>query len=196
MARWLACGMLAFGIVAACTEPTDRPATAVVSGMPPQASGGGGGGSGDGGSGTGEGGADAGACTDLAITGTLVDRTGVQGDPPTALGGTVVDGDYDLSAYSVYVGVGGVAGPTGITARATIRISGGTIDEVIELGGTGKTTTTTASRSAYSASGATFAETELCPSTGAGRQLQFTATDPILTLTDATSKEAFTFTKR
>jgi hypothetical protein len=196
MARWLVCGVLAFGLVAACTEQTDRPPTAVVSGDPPTASGGGGGGGrSDGGSGS-EGGADGGACTDLTNTGTLVDRTGVPGDPPTALGGTVVDGDYDLSAYTVYVGVSGVAGPTGITAKSTIRISGGKIDQVLELGGTGKTTTTTASRSAFSASGATFAETELCPSTGAGRQLQFTAADPILTLTDATSKEAFTFTKR
>ena len=195
MARWLACGVLAFGIVAACTEPTDRPATAVVAGNPPQVSGGGGGGGGDGGSGEG-GGADGGVCTDLVNSGTLVDRTGVQGDPPTSLGGTVIDGDYDLSSYSVYVGVAGVAGPTGITAKATIRISGSNIDEIMELGGTGKTTTTTASRSAFSASGATFAETQLCPSTGAGRQLQFTATDPVLTLTNTTTKEAFTFTKR
>ena len=44
--------------------------------------------------------------------------------------------------------------------------------------------------------GATFAETDLCPTGGGGRQLQFTAADPLLTLTDATSKEAFTFTKR
>ena len=194
MRRWLACGVLAFGLVAACTQATDKPATAVVSGMPPTASGGGGSSSGDGG--TGEAGGDGGVCTELAVTGTLVDRTGVQGDPPTALGGNVANGDYDLSAYAVYVGASGVAGPTGITAKASIRIAGANIDQILELGGTGKTATTTATRSAFSASGATFAETQLCPATGAGRQLQFTATDAILTLTDATSKEAFTFTKR
>ena len=195
MVRWLACGVVACGLVTACTEPTERPATAVVTGNPPQVSGGGGGGDGGGGSSEG-GGGDGGVCTNLTNTGTLVDRNGVQGDPPTSLGGTVVDGDYDLSAYTVYVGPAGVAGPTGITAKATIRISGSNIDEILEVGGTGKTTTKTATRSAFSASGATFAETQLCPSTGAARQLQFTATDPILTLTDATTKEAFTFTKR
>lgn len=198
MSRWVALGVLAFvGVVAACSDPAAKPSPAIVTGTPPAVSGGGGadGGS-EGGTTNGDAGADGGLCTDLAATVMIVDRVGVIGDPPTATGGTIVDGDYDLTAYSVYVGVGGVSGPTGITARATIRIGAGKIDEVIEIGGTGKTTTLTATRSAYSASGATFAETELCPSTGGGKQLQFTAVDPILTLTDLTSKEAFTFTKR
>jgi hypothetical protein len=162
--------------------------------MPPVVSGGGGGG--DGGTTTTEAGADGGVCSELANTGQLIDRTGVQGDPPTATGGTVVDGNYDLTAYAVFVGTSGVAGPTGITAKASIRIGAGKVDEIIELGGTGKTTTTTITRSAFSASGATFAETQLCPATGAGAQLQFTAQDTILTLTDLSTKEAFTFTKR
>ncbi len=194
MARWLAWGVLAFGVVAACSDPAQKPSSAVVSGMPPVVSGSGG--TGDGGTTPDGGAADGGVCTDLPNSGQLVDRTGVQGDPPTATGGTVVDGDYDLTAYAVFVGAAGVAGPTGITAKASIRIGGGKIDEVLELGGSGKTTTTTATRSAFSASGATFAETQLCPSTGAGAQFQFTATDPLLVLTDVTSKEAFTFTKR
>lgn len=195
MARWLAWGILAFGVVAACSDPAAKPDTAVVTGTPPVTSGGGGGGS-DGGTDAGDAGGDGGTCTDLAITGSLIDRTGVQGDPPTSTGGTIVDGNYDLTAYAVYVGVSGVAGPTGITARASIRIGNGKIDEVLELGGTGKTTTTTATRSGYAASGATFAETQLCPATGAGAQLQFTANDPLLILTDLSTKEAFTFTKR
>ena len=66
----------------------------------------------------------------------------------------------------------------------------------MELGGTGKTVTTTATRSAFAASGATFAETQLCPATGAGAQLQFTASDTLLVLTNLSTKEAFTFTKR
>lgn len=195
MSRWLAWGVLAFGIVAACSDPPQKPGTAVVSGTPPVVSGGGAGG-GDGGTSTVEGGADGGVCADLANTGQLVDRTGVQGDPPTATGGTVVDGTYDLTAYAVFVGAAGVAGPTGITAKASMRIGAGKVDEVIVLGGTGKSTTTTVRRSAYSASGSTFAETQLCPATGAGAQLQFTAQDTILTLTDLYTKEAFTFTKR
>ena len=195
MSRWFAWGVLAFGIVAGCSDPPQKPGTAVVSGTPPVAAGGGGG-AGDGGSSTGEAGADGGVCTDLANTGQIVDRTGVQGEPPTSTGGTVVDGTYDLSAYAVFVGAGGVSGPTGITAKASMRIGAGKVDEILELGGTGKTATTKITRSAFSASGSTFAETQLCPATGAGAQLQFTAQDTILTLTDLSTKEAFTFTKR
>jgi hypothetical protein len=195
MVRWLACGVLAFAVAAGCSDPAPKPAPAVVTGMPPVTSGGGvEGGAGDGGAG--DGGVDAGSCTDLPLTGTLVDRTGVLGDPPTSTGGTIVDGDYDLTVYSVFVGAGGVSGPTGITAKASIRLASGKIDEVLELGGTGKTVTTTATRSTFSASGATFAETQLCPMNGAGSQLQYTANDTILTLTDLSTKEAFTFTKR
>jgi hypothetical protein len=135
------------------------------------------------------------ACNDVVLTGVLVDRTGVNGDPPVGLGGTVVDGTYDLTGYSVYVGVGGVAGPTGITARGTIRIAGGKLDEITELSGSGPTTQVRKS-SGYSAAAATFATTEICPSVGGGSQRQFTATDPLLTLTDMVTKEAFTFTKR
>jgi hypothetical protein len=135
------------------------------------------------------------ACNDVVLTGVLVDRTGINGDPPVGLGGTVVDGTYDLTSYSVYVGVGGVAGPTGITARGTIRISGGKLDEITELSGSGPTTLARKS-SGYNASAATFATTEVCPSVGGGTQRQFTATDPLLTLTDMVTKEAFTFTKR
>lgn len=194
MSRWLAWGVLAFGIVAACSDPPQKPGVAVVSGTPPGVAGGGAGG--DGGTAIAEGGADGGVCSDLLNSGQLVDRTGVQGDPPTATGGTVVDGTYDLTAYAVFVGAAGVAGPTGITAKASMRIGAGKVDEIIELGGTGKTATTTVTRSAFSASGSTFAETQLCPATGAGAQLQFTAQDTILTLTDLSTKEAFTFTRR
>ncbi len=193
MSRWLAWAALAFAIVAACSDPPQKPGTAVVSGTPPVVSGGGGG---DGGASLAEGGADGGVCSELPNTGLLVDRTGVQGEPPTSIGGTVVDGTYDLTAYAVYVGAAGVSGPTGITAKASMRIGAAKVDEIIELGGSGKTTTTTVRRSAYSASGATFAETQLCPSTGAGAQFQFTAQDTNLTLTDLSTKEAFTFTKR
>lgn len=195
MSRWVGLGVVVLLVAAGCSDPPAKPGPAVVTG-PPVVTGGGGGGDGGSSADGGDASTDAGVCTDLPNTGTLVDRTGVQGDPPTANGGTVADGTYDLSAYTVYVGASGVAGPTGITAKGTIRIGAGKIDQVLELGGTGKTPTATATRSAYTASGATFAETQLCPATGAGAQLQFTANDTLLILTDLTTKEAFTFTKR
>ncbi len=187
------------GLVGACSDPAPKPAPAEP-GMTVGSSGGGGGGGG----GTGEGGTttdggfdggEAGVCHDVANTGALVDRIAISADPPVASGGTIADGRYDLSAYSVYVGAQGVGGPTGITAKASLRIAGGKIDEIIELGGTGKTSTVSTRSSVYTVASATFAETDICPVGGAGRQLQFTANDPVLTLTDLTSKEAFTFTK-
>ena len=188
----------AVALVGACADPEKKPAPAEP-GMTTGSSGGGGGGGSEGGAATTDGGFDAGeggVCNDLVNSGQLIDRTGVSGDPPVATGGTVVDGTYDLNAYSVYVGTAGAPGPTGITAKSTIRIAAGKIDQIIELGGTGKTTTVTTMSSAYSVTGATLAETDLCPTGGGGRQLQFTANDPQLILTDLTTKEAFTFAKR
>jgi len=184
------------GLFGACADPEKKPAPAIP-GMNTGSSGGGGGGGADGGADEGGfDGGEAGVCNDLVNGGVLVDRTAVSGDPPTATGGTVVDGTYTLADYSVYVGTGGAPGPTGITAKATLRIAGGKIDEIIEVGGTGKTTTVTTTSSAYSVTGATFAETDLCPTGGGGRQLQFSANDPQLVLTDPTTKEAFTFAKQ
>ena len=185
------------GLFGACADPEKKPAPAVP-GMANGSSGGGGGGGAEGGV-VDEGGFDSGeggVCNDLVNGGVLVDRTAVNGDPPTATGGTVVDGTYNLTDYSVYVGTGGAPGPTGITAKATLRIAAGKIDEILELGGTGKTSTVTTTSSVYSVTGATFAETDLCPTGGGGRQLQFSANDPQLILTDPTTKEAFTFAKQ
>ena len=189
----------ALALMGACSDPPAKPGPAVAGTGTGTGGGGGGGGGGAEGGVVLDGGRDAregGVCNDVVNTGQLVDRTGINGDPPVATGGTITDGTYDLTIYSVYVGTAGTAGPTGITAKATLRIAAGKIDEIIEIGGTGKTTTVATRSSVYSVTGATFAETDLCPTGGGGRQLQFTAGDPLLTLTDPTSKEAFTFTKR
>lgn len=140
--------------------------------------------------------ADASICTDLTIKGVLLDREGVTGEPPAATGGTIADGDYDLVSYFVYVGDTGTAGPTGISARSSMRISGGTtFEQIIEYTGSGPTSTVT-TKSTFSAISTTFAETQLCPTTGAGGSRQYNASGTQLTLVDTSSKEAFTFTKR
>ena len=140
-------------------------------------------------------GGDGGVCSEIPLTGTLVDRVGVIGDPPVSSGGVVADGTYDLTVYSVYIGTGGVAGPTGLTARSTIRIAAGKLEQVLEVGGSSPVKTSR-SKGAYTAAGATFAFAELCPNLGGGSQRQFTANDPQLILTDLVTKEAFTFVKR
>lgn len=187
--------------LAACSHDISKPGFA-GDGVPstPSPTSGGGADGGDGGDGGREAGdaddsGDAGACGSLTLTGLLVDRIGVVGDPPVSSGGTVADGSYDLTSYVVYVGAGGVAGPTGLTARSTIRIAAGKIEQVLEIGGS-SALKTVRSISAYNATAATFATTELCPNVGGGAQRQFTANAPTLVLTDLTTKEAFTFAKR
>jgi len=190
---------LAFGAAGACSsDPPKRPPYAgdgVPS--PPLPTGGGVEGGAEGGVDAGDSGdaGDAGACNSVVLTGTLVDRIGVVGDPPVSSGGIVADGNYDLTLYTVYVGAGGVGGPTGLTARSTIAIAAGKIEQVLETGGSSPLTTVR-SKSAYNATAATFATTELCPNVGGGAQRQFTATDLQLVLTDLVTKEAFTFVKR
>src|SRR5947199_6354412 len=42
-------------------------------------------------------------CNALTLNGKLVDALNIQGDPPASNGGTIVDGDYDLTSVNVYV---------------------------------------------------------------------------------------------
>lgn len=183
--------------VVACSDPPEKPP--VGGGGPPILPGGGGiptgeGGvprdGGDGGRDGGEGG----VCNDLVNAGQVIDRVGIVGEPPVARGGVVADGTYSLTDYTVYVGAGGIGGPTGLTAKATIRITGTKLEELFESGGSGNPSVRTTT-SGFSAAGATFAITGSCGVLGT-RQFQFTSNDPVLTLTDLASKEAFTFTKR
>lgn len=140
-------------------------------------------------------GGDAGACSEITLTGVLVDRIAIAFDPPVSTGGTVADGTYDLTLYQVYVGASGVGGPTGLTARSSLRIAAGKIDQIIQTGGS-TPTTTLVTRSTFKATGTAIATTELCPQLGGGDQLQYTAADPTLILRDPVTKEEFTFAKR
>lgn len=191
----LATFLLPVGAAGACSDPPERPPAGGGS-LSGGSAGGGGGGGGEGGvdSGTNDSG-DGGVCNDLVIASQTVDRIGVLGEPPAGRGGTIVDGTYQLTDYSVFVGAGGVGGPTGITAKGAIRITAGTLDELYEFGGSGNPSVRSAS-STYSATAATFATTELCPRAGVGATRQYTSNDTVLVLTDTATKEAFTFTKR
>jgi len=134
-------------------------------------------------------------CTTIALGGAVIDRTGINGDPPVSTGGTISDGRYDLTAYAIYVGVGGVAGPTGVTGQSSIVINAGKIEQAFKIGGN-TPTKETRTLSSYSASGSTLLLTSLCPASGSAVQYQYTANDAAIILTDPLSKEAFTYTKR
>lgn len=184
--------LLPLGSAIACTETIDKPPAGEGS-IGVGAGRGSGSGAGDGG---GDGSiADGGACTDLTSTGPVIDRVGVAGDPAAGKGGTIVDGEYNLTDYTVFTGAFGVVGPTGITAKASLRITAGKLEQRYEFGGNGSPSVEITSAT-YAATAATFATTELCPVTGNVATLQFTANDAVLVLTDTSSKEAFTFTKR
>jgi hypothetical protein len=190
--------LLPVSAVGACSDPPAKPAAGGGSIVGGSAAGGGGNAEGGADGGTDASGfdaADGGVCNDLVASGLVIDRIGVAGEPPAGRGGTIVDGEYNLTDYTVFTGAGGAGGPTGITAKAVLRIAAGRLDELYELGGSGNPSVRSSS-STYGATAATFAITEQCPQLGAGATLQYTANDPLLILTNPATKEAFTFTKR
>lgn len=143
-------------------------------------------------------GGEAGACNDLEPVGNAIDKIAVASDAPPALGGTLVDGIYDLKDYSYYVGISGTVQPLGITARRTIRVDGTakTIDDVYEITVTGNPAVTTLASSAYSLAGSAFATSGICPA-GGGKTWQYTANAlNQIVLTDTGTREGFTFLKR
>jgi hypothetical protein len=193
----LATFLLPVGAAGACSDPPAKPPAGGGSIVGGNAGGGGTGGGTEGGvtdAATTDAG-DGGVCNDLVPSGQVIDRIGVAGEPPAGKGGTIVDGEYNLSDYTVFTGAGGLGGPTGITAKAAIRIVAGIFDEHYDFGGSGNPSVRSVSGT-YAATAATFATTEQCPKSGVGGTLQYTANDPLLILTNPATKEAFTFTKR
>ncbi|MBX3191980.1 MAG: hypothetical protein KF819_33625 [Labilithrix sp.] len=193
--RWLAVLGVAFFIgLGACKEEEQRPAPAESGGGGPSPGGGGGssreGGVDDGGA---EGG-DGGTCNDVLLPSAVIDRIAVNGDPPVATGGAIAEGTYDLTQLDVYVGIGGLPGPTGIAAQSAIVVTGTTIDQVIRYSGNAAPEELRVTY-AYATSSATLSLTGVCPLGGAASR-QYSSNGFTLVITDTASKEVFTFTKR
>ena len=75
-------------------------------------------------------GADAGVCNSVANAAPSIPITNVASDAPAPTGGTIPDGTYFVTASQIYTGAGGAAGPTGVTYRATNRVTGTHYDAV------------------------------------------------------------------
>ena len=134
-------------------------------------------------------------CNTLANATLVVDRIGIVGEPPISTGGTISEGRYELTEYRIYVGAGGLGGPSGVTASSAIVVASGKMEQVLTIGGNSPTTERRVITS-YNATGSTLLRTNVCPANGAAAQYQYTASDGGITITDTVSKEAFVFTKR
>ena len=112
-------------------------------------------------------------CNPIPITGLNVSETRVAASKPTPLGGTIADGIYDLSSYSLYTGPGGASGPTGFTLRCTMVISGTVGQEACGAGATGVPKSTFN----YVLSGTRYTITSaVCGTADVGYTMGFTAT--------------------
>jgi hypothetical protein len=107
-------------------------------------------------------------CTTLTNTAAAVPVQTLAEDPPTPLGGTIVDGTYEMTATAIYTGPDGPSGTDG-TAQTTIQITGSTIQIVT----TGDPTTRTIT---LATSGTSFTSTDTCPDTSTFIQGSYTAT--------------------
>jgi hypothetical protein len=81
-----------------------------------------------------------GGCTDLEITGTVVDEQAVNGDF-IATGGDLLDGTYDLVQAQLYLGPSGLGGTTSTTYQGSVRINGTSYESAIITTAPGAPTT-------------------------------------------------------
>jgi hypothetical protein len=141
---------------------------------------------------------DAGECTDLENTGSVVDQTAVIDDTvPLGTGGTILDGTYNLTSAQIFEPTGSTPGPTNATYAGSLRITGSTFERVIV------TATSTSTQAGLEnrvtgtivPSGVNAKITLSCP-IAVQEQVTYTVADESLTLSNLTTKESFVFTKQ
>jgi hypothetical protein len=190
MRKWTLVPLAAALWMAACSSDLKKPPVTTSDGdsgviLPPGAGGGGG----DGGADAGDAG-DAGACNTVAQIGNLVDKVSFPTQAPAPAGGTIVDGTYRLTEFSIYdpAQPGGV---TGVQIKATMVISNGTIEDVtFGAGGEAR------SNGTYSVSGTQMTTTTTCPLGKGSRTFGFTAAGAQLQFIFPTSNEVLTFQRQ
>lgn len=181
--------------LAGCAEEPTRPPVEGSSGSP--RIGGGAGGSDsvarDGGSSID--GGDAGACTELAITGGVVPQQILTGDVPSGLGGGIADGTYDLTEAVLYGGPSALPGPSGASYRGSIRVAGQSFERRVVFTSSGGAVAETSIRGTLAVSGASGTLSIACPF-ATQEQVTFTATGNGLVLSNLVTKESFGFTRK
>jgi hypothetical protein len=177
--------------VLGCSSDPARPVAGSSGSAGPSGGGGGAGQTSDGG--VREGGTDGGSCTDLALTGFVVDLTGTVGDPPDGQGGDIAAGTYDLQDARRYVGAGNPA-PTETTFQESMRVTGTMIERVATIT-TPTGTRRVNERGTFTAGGMNLTYVTSCPGSGQ-RSYAFTALSGSLTLSDLVTKESFVYVKK
>ncbi len=116
------------------------------------------------------------SCSPVANTFTQIQETRVAAAPPTPLGGTIIDGVYDLTARIIYTGPGGITGTQPSPYAGMNVISGGTLQAVIAYGQS-PSQPVTPTVVTYSLVGTTYTVTSsVCGGGEVGYTLGYTAT--------------------
>jgi hypothetical protein len=181
----------------ACEDPPPKPPITDSPGGPTGGGGLAGGGGGSSGGGTTDGGApqdDAGACTDLPVTGAVVAQQVVNATPPAGTGGELADGIYNLTDATYYGGPSALPGPSGAEYRGTIRITGHTFERHLVFKNAAGATAETAVRGTFAPTGVSALINLTCP-TAAQEQVTYTATGSNLVITNIVTNESLGFTK-
>jgi hypothetical protein len=99
------------------------------------------------------------ACNALDLgTAPAIDLNQVASQEPTAMGGTVFDGTYYLTKWTIYTGPGGATGPLPLTLQVRRDFAGGIVQTVQSDGSSIRRFTAT-----LTTAGTAFTETDSCP---------------------------------
>jgi hypothetical protein len=139
------------------------------------------------------------ACNDFDLAGDQsVDQLGALDNVPPGQGGTLESASYVLTNAVIY-GSGGSGGPTGLSVRGELElaVSGGTgtFRRLIDIGASGQNRVETRDSGTLTVSSNSAVLTVQCPVLSQ-EQVTFTATGTTLVMTNLTSRQSYTFTKR
>lgn len=147
-----------------------------------------------------DGGTDSGStapsCQGVPREGTSVGETAIAAAPPAAAGGNIAAGKYHLTLWESYTGVGGTAGPTGETRKATLVVTGTMlqfavtdVEQAVDLPIWAEQSQT---------QGSTLTSDEICPLAGRPRSRSFTAAPTQLELFESVGAitRRFVYTKQ
>ena len=179
---------------AACEEEEPKPPVE-QSGPKPFAPGGGDSPTSDGGATDSGNDADAGACTELPITGAQIPQQIVTGDPPVGSGGPLEDGTYVITDATLFGGASAVPGPSGASYEGAIRITGTTFERHVIFRTAGGAVVESAVRGTIDVVSTSPAIDLTCPF-AQREQITYTATGNNLIISNVITKESLSFTKQ